>query len=231
MVVASSPRSTPALELAAVEGEEVGALLPLDVDHLDELARAHLVRERGRGVDAHVEPGLGERRRELRLAVGARRRAPDLDEEVGGRRVAVDDAAGRGRDDDGDRTLRAERLGRARRRVGVEQPERLRLRRVEPARGELADEQAAVPVAIRLADDRRGRVRAGTERGGVVLAALVQHRDLGRLAAEAVDDGHPLVRGEREHRRAAWSDEVRLDERVLGEKPTLETARGPECHA
>ena len=164
------PALDPALELAAVEGEEVGALLPLDVDHLDVLARAHLVGERGRGVDAHVEPRLGERRRELRLAVGPRRRAPDLDEEVGGRRVAVDDAAGRGRDDDGDRAVRAERLGRAGKRVGVEQPQRLRLRRIEPARGELAGEQAAVAVAVRVADDGRGRVGAGAERGGVVLA-------------------------------------------------------------
>ena len=39
------------LELAPVEREEVRALLALDVDHLDELTRANLVGERGRGVD------------------------------------------------------------------------------------------------------------------------------------------------------------------------------------
>ena len=49
------------LELAPVEGEEVRALLALDVDDLDVLARAHLVGERGRRVDAEVEPRLGQR--------------------------------------------------------------------------------------------------------------------------------------------------------------------------
>ena len=72
VVVASSPRSTPASSLRAVEGEEVRALLALDVDDLDELARAHLVGERRRGVHAEVEPGLGERGRELELLVRAR---------------------------------------------------------------------------------------------------------------------------------------------------------------
>ena len=42
---------------------------PFDVDHLDELAVPHLVRERRRPVDAEVEPRFGERRRQLHLLV------------------------------------------------------------------------------------------------------------------------------------------------------------------
>ena len=91
----------PGLELPPVEGEEVGALLALDVDDLDELAGTHLVGERRRGVDPDVEPWLGERRRQLLLLVGARGRPPHLDEELGGRRRAIDDSPRRGGDDDG----------------------------------------------------------------------------------------------------------------------------------
>ena len=137
-----------------MEGEEVGALLPLDVDHLDELAGAHLVGEGGRRVDADVEPRLGERRRELLLLVGARRHAPHLDEELGGRRSAVDDAAGRRGDDDGHRALGAERLRRARRRPLAEEPDRERLRRVEAARAELVREQAPVAIGQRRRESR-----------------------------------------------------------------------------
>src|SRR5262249_25626266 len=70
------------LQLAPVEREEVRALLPLDVDDLDELAGPHLVGERGRRVDPEVEPRLGQRRRELGLLVASRRGTPDLDEEL-----------------------------------------------------------------------------------------------------------------------------------------------------
>ena len=125
-----------------MEGEEVGALLALDVDHLDELAGAHLVGERGRGVDAEVEPRLGERWRELLLLVAARRRAAHLDEELGRRRRAVDDAPGRSGDDDRHRALRAEGLCRAGGRPLAEQPDRERLGRVEATRAELVREQA-----------------------------------------------------------------------------------------
>ena len=83
-----------------MEREEVGALLALDVDHLDELTGAHLVRERRGRVDPEVEPWLGERRREFLLLVAARRRATHLDEKLGGRRRAVDDTPRRCRDDD-----------------------------------------------------------------------------------------------------------------------------------
>ena len=63
------PALEPRLELPAMEREEVGALLALDVDHLDELACAHLVGERRRRVDPEVEPRLGEWGRELLLLV------------------------------------------------------------------------------------------------------------------------------------------------------------------
>ncbi len=70
------------LQSAPVEGEEVGALLPLDVDDLDVLPGADLVREGGRLVDTEVEPRLGQRRRELELAVLPRRAPPNLDKQI-----------------------------------------------------------------------------------------------------------------------------------------------------
>ena len=72
------PALEAALELAGVEGEEVRALAALDVEHLDVLALAHLVGERGGAVDAEVQPRLGQRRRQLDLGerAAASRAAP-----------------------------------------------------------------------------------------------------------------------------------------------------------
>ena len=160
---ASRRRIEPALpsrlELAPVEREEVRALLALDVDDLDELACAHLVRERSRGIDADVEPGLGQRRRQLLLLVRAGRGAAHLDEELGGRRRAVDDASRRRGDDHGHGALRAERLRGAGRRPPVEEPDRERLGGVEPTRAELVCEQTAVAIGERGPDHGRRRVR------------------------------------------------------------------------
>ena len=207
------------LELAPMESEEVRALLALDVDDLDELPCAHLVRERGRGVDAEFETGLGKRRRELLLFVGARRHAPHVDEELGGGRIAVDDAAARRCDDHRHLALCAEALRRAGRRPLAEEPDRERVVRVEAARAELVREQAAVAVREGGAHDRCGCVGFRLERGGVVAAVPCEHRHLGGLRAARVHDGHALVRPEREHRRAARPDDVCLEERVLGEQP------------
>src|SRR5262249_61680137 len=93
------PGFPPRLELAVMEGEEVGALLALDVDDLDELAGPHLVGEGRRGVDPKIETRLRQRRRELLLLVAARRRATYIDDELGGRRRPVHDAS-RGRSHD-----------------------------------------------------------------------------------------------------------------------------------
>ena len=67
--------------------------LPCDVDDLDVLALAHLVGERGRLVDAEVEPRLRQRRAAARPRFGPRRRPLDLDDQRGRRPVAVDDPA------------------------------------------------------------------------------------------------------------------------------------------
>ena len=230
VVVASSPRSSPDSSFAAMEGEEVGALLSLDVDHLDELAGADLVGEGRRRVDAEVEPRLGERRRELLLLVAARRHAPHLDEELGGRRRTVDDSPGRRRDDDRHRALGAEGLRRAGGRPLAEQPDRERLGGVEATRAELVREQAAVAIRQRRADHRRGRIRLRVECRCVVSPVRTEHGDLRRLAPARVDDRHPLVRPEGEHGRAPRADEVRLDERVLREQPANETGCPDDAH-
>ena len=218
------------LELDAIEREEVGALLALDVDDLDELPRAHLVGERRRRVDTEVEPRLGERRRELLLLVRARRRAPHLDEELGRWRSAVDDAAGRRRDDHGDCPIRPERLRRTGRRPLAEEPHGERVGGIEPPRPELVREQAAVPIGEGCADHRRRRVGRSVERGRVVPTVRAEHGDLGGLAPARVDDRHPLVRPEGEHGRASRPDEVRLDERVLREEAPDETRCSEQAH-
>ena len=120
------PALEAALELAGVEGEEVRALTALHVEHLDVLALAHLVGERGGAVDAEVQPRLGQRRRQLDLDERPRRRPPHLDDEVRGRRVSVDDPARRRADLQRGLALGQERLRGAGRRVGPEQPQAAR---------------------------------------------------------------------------------------------------------
>jgi len=91
-------------------------------------------------------------------------------------------------------------------------------------RGELANEQAPATITERVAQDGRRRVGRRSQRGGVVATGRVERGDLGDLAAVAVDDGHPLVRCEREDGRAARSDEIRLDKRILREEPADQCA-------
>ena len=220
------------LELASMEREEVGALLALDVDHLDELTGAHLVGERRGSVDPEVEPWLRERRREFLLLVAARRRATHLDEKLGGRRRAVDDTTRRCRDDDRDSALRTERLRRPSRRPVAEQTDRERFGRIEAARPELVREQAAVAVGQRCVDHGRGGVRLRVERRGVVAPVRPEHGHLGCLVSACVDDRHALVRPEGEDRRAAGPDDVRLEERILREQPGVRPDRSdPACAA
>ena len=233
---ASRRRVEPALEarleLASMEREEVGALLALDVDHLDELTGAHLVGERRGSVDPEVEPWLRERRRELLLLVAARRRATHLDEKLGGRRRAVDDTTcGRG-DDDRHSALRTERLRRPGGRPVAEQPHRERFGRIEAARPELVREQAAVAVGQRGANHGCRCFGLRVERRRVVAPVRPEHGHLGCLVSACVDDRHALVRPECEHRRAPRPDDVRLEERILREQPGVRPDRSdPACAA
>jgi hypothetical protein len=67
------------VELPPAEGQEVGALAALDVDHLDELARLDLV-ALGRGpVDPEVEPRIGQGRWQPGRGVGGSWRSGDID--------------------------------------------------------------------------------------------------------------------------------------------------------
>ena len=116
VVVASSPRSRPCCSLPRVEGEEVRALAALDVEHLDVLALAHLVGQRGGRVDAEVQPRLGQRLGKLDLGGRPRDRPADLDVQVARRHVPVDDATARRADDEDGVALGEEACLRARRR-------------------------------------------------------------------------------------------------------------------
>jgi len=90
------PPLEPVLQLVLIEGEEVRALLPLDVDDLDVLPRHDLVGECRGLVDAEVEPRFGERRRQLDLELRPRTCPLHLDDQRRGGRLAVHDpAAGR----------------------------------------------------------------------------------------------------------------------------------------
>ena len=206
-------------EPPSVEREEVGALLPFDVDHLDELALAHFVGERSRFVDAEVEPGLREGRRKLELTVAAGRRPADLDEEIGWRRRAIDDPACRRRDHDLHLPLGAERVrGTGRGRV-LEEPDGARLLRIEPRKREHSQE--SVPVSDQVTEHGRRRVRALADRARVLRAFGRQYRELRDLTAVLVDDCHSLVSAERDDGRAAGAHEVRLDEGILGQETPI----------
>ncbi len=91
------PRSRPALKLVLVEGEEVRALLALDVDDLDVLALLDLVGQRRGLVHAEVEPRLGQRRRQLELDLLARPPAVPPPPAPRPARVSVHEAARPGR--------------------------------------------------------------------------------------------------------------------------------------
>ena len=216
----------PALELRAVEREEVRALLPLDVDHLDELARSHLVRERGRRVDADVEARLGERRRELVLLVGSRRRcaAPRRGARTGeGRRRRC--------------VLRARpRRPSPRGRPGTPatSPEATTRRRAGPPSPPSGSSPRAASSRQSSEPSRSRSASRITVAGASAVAPSAaassreppsSTRELGHLPAVLVDHGQPLVRAEREHGRAARPHEVRLEERVLGEQPAHERSR------
>ena len=195
------PALEAALELAGVEGEEVRALAALHVEHLDVLALAHLVGERGGAVDAEVQPRLGQRRRQLDLGERPRRRAPHLDDQVRGRRVSVDDPARRRADHQRGLALGQERLRGAGRRVGPEQPQAASVRR----RAELGQE--------RVGRGRLGVVR-DAERARVLAPVGGQHRQLRRLAAVRVAHRHAVVAVQAHHGRAAGADPVQLPGRI-----------------
>ena len=172
------------LQLRRAEGEEVGALAAAHVDHLDVLAGLHLVGERGGAVDLEVEPGIGQRIREHGLALAARRRrARDLELEVGGGHAALDDrhAGGRRDADDGvavgpERLLRAGRRRRAEQldeRVGPGEPDHLgplaavQVADREPVVGAEGDRgRPARPHAERLPRPGSRGTRPGTSRRG-----------------------------------------------------------------
>ena len=100
------PSLDPVLELPTMEGQEVRALLALDVDDLDVLALAHLVGQRGGLVDAEVEPRLGQGRRQQLEAVA-------LDGAFAEVELGADGAVGDGRAQSS--TVRRPRVRRPRR--------------------------------------------------------------------------------------------------------------------
>jgi hypothetical protein len=213
---AIDPALEPALELVAVEGEEIRALLPAHVDDLDELALAHLVGQRRGAVDAEVEPGLGERRRQLDLVQGPRRRAPDLDHQGRRRRLAVDHApAGRG-DDQHDVALDAERLRGPGLAGGSEQPHGARVVRAQAARVQRPEEAVVGARLHQPAQHGGGRVgRPGAERAGILAPVERQRGQLGRLPAVRVDHRHRVAAVQLDHRGRAGPHPPGL-ERAVG---------------
>ena len=137
------------LQLRRAEREEVGALPSLDVDHLDVLARLHLVGECRGPVDLEVEARVGERVGEDELGVGrvSASGAGDLELQIGRGDAAFDHgrAGGRRDLDDGSRS-RTERLLGARRR---RRPEELGYARPAPSSPTSLGSLAAVEVPNR----------------------------------------------------------------------------------
>ena len=208
-----------------MEREEVRALLPLDVDHLDELAGAHLVREGGRRVDTHVESRLGERRRQLLLLVacGASRAAPRR-----GARTAVARRRRCARPELRRRPSPRARRGTSapippvttRRRAGsrARRPDRARASRARARAGSRCDPPSPSRITVAGASAFASSAVASSRPSAPSTETSAD------LAPARVDDRHPLVRPESEHGRASRPDDVRLDERVLREEAR---GRGP----
>jgi hypothetical protein len=216
----------PVLEPLPVEGEEVGALLPLDVDDLDVFAGRDLVCLRGRLVDADVEPRLREGGRKLDLPVGPGHRPSHFDDEIRRRWGAIQDATRGGRDDCGHLSPRQERLRTSRRRPLLEQPNCARVVRLEPRERERAED--AVAVTREAAKDGRRSVCLRSERLGVVSSGRREDRELGDLSALGVDHREAILRQEGDRRDSPRPDHVRLEERVLGEEASGD-ARAARC--
>ena len=208
------PSLDPALELASVEGEEVRALLALDVDDLDVLTRLDLVRGGAREADAEVQPRLGERRRQLDVLELPRRRAPDLDQQRGRRPVALDHAAAGSGDDNGRGALGDEALRSAPRRALVEQAQGPGVVRQQTPGVQGTEHALGAPVAGQPAKHRRLAVGAGADRRRVLAALGVEHGHLGDLAPVAVDHGEPVVGAQPHGGRRTRPDPVRLERPV-----------------
>ncbi len=163
VVVASSPRSSPFSSLPRWNARKSEHCFPsTSITWMNSPARTSYASAVAASI-ADVQARLGERRRELVLLVRARRRAADLDEELGRGRGAVDDPpAGRGHDDR-HRAVGPERLRRARRRPLAEEPDRRCLRRGR-ARARRARARAATVAVARARRGSPSRARRPSRR-------------------------------------------------------------------
>ena len=202
-----------ALQLAGVEGEEVRALPPGDVDDLDELALGDLVGHRGGAVDpplgAHVGERLGQRRRRRR----GDHRPPDGDGDLRRRVLGVHRhrPAG-GMDHHNDGPLGAKLHGLPGPAVMLEQRHRaLDLPRQSAAAERRAGGAGRLVGACKQPVDS-GRRTAGleTECSRVLPAVWREHRQLAALASLTIGDGDTVAGRERQHHRAAAGNPIPL---------------------
>ncbi len=218
-------------QLAAVEGEEVGALLALDVDDLDELAGGDLVGRRGGPVDPEVEARLGQRRGQLGPLRRPRHLPADLQQQRRGRPGAVDDPAS-GRGGDRDRLpLGGERLRLPPRRFPAEQPKCACLVGDQALGVQGAEKPIGLALGDQAAKDARLCVRPHPDRRPVLAALGVEDAQLCDLPTIAVDQGQ-RVAGRQPHRgRRPRPHPVRLQRAVHRAQAPLQQGRSHRGHA
>ena len=205
------------VEGAPAERLEVGALAPLHVDDLDELARPDLVASGGARLNVEIDQRLRERGRRPvgRLHVRPRL-AADVEHDLAGGALLVDrhrTAGGTGHD--GSRGGRDERRPLSGTRFPAEQPHRGAPAEVEATgREDIADALRGGVRAVEGGLDPEGRPGpARTDEGGVGAAGGIEHDQLAGLPSFPVDD-RQLISGVQGHgARAPARDRMPLDVR------------------
>ena len=213
---AVQPALQSGLELVLVEGEEVRALLALDVDDLDVLALPDLVGQ-GRGlVHAEVEPRLRQRRRQLEVDLRPRAGPLELDDERRRRQPVLGRPVARGGHHGQHVALGHERLRGAGGPVRAEQPPRTGVMRFQPARVQGAQKAVAAPLRPEPAEHRGRRIGDGAQGPEVLSPVGRQRGELGRLAAIGIDHGQAVAGTDLHHRGRTGPDPPGLERAVDG---------------
>ena len=203
----------PEIDLAEGEGLEVGALAPLDIDDLDELAGLHQIGRRGRGADPEILAGVAERLGQEGISRPPCVPAPDeqLDRRRGvlpGRIHPAPDGAEQHEAVAGHRKF-GSRAGGC---LGTENPQTAGQGDIDAAPGKRPPRALGSLAAVfqrRLQAVARSR-RLGTERTGIEEARAGNMKELDGLPAFHILQLEPVARRHGDHKGAAAGHDVAL---------------------
>ena len=211
------PALLTAVEPVSVEGQEVRALLALDVDDLDVLTGLDGVTAGGGPVDAQVEDGVGQGGRQDGLPQRQRRMPAHLDQQVRrwvGRVIVHPHRRKRGRHEGRAPPGGNKALSCAGRRPLPEQGDGPQRARVHAVREHVNQHRVGDVLPGQCAQRRRRRIRHDPEHGAVDGAVASQHGQLRRLPAVAVHHRQLVGRLEPDASDAARPDPVGLEARL-----------------